>query len=67
MAGSAYIVLNFSRFKPALNWNRFLEGLRRGSNSLNSDSVSFNKMKYIHLSFLVLLFWFWKVPEIKFN
>ena len=33
------IVLNFSRFKPALNWNRFLTDLSRGSNSLNSDTV----------------------------
>ena len=32
------IVLNFSRFKPALNWNRFLADLSRGSNSLNSDT-----------------------------
>ena len=34
------IVFNFSRFKPALNWNRFLTDLSRGSNSLNSDTVS---------------------------
>ena len=33
------IVFNVSRFKPALNWNLFLADLRRGSNSLNSDSV----------------------------
>ena len=32
------IVLNFSRFKPALNWNRFLWDFRRGLNSLNSDT-----------------------------
>ena len=31
------IVFNFSRFKPLLNWNRFLTDLSRGSNSLNSD------------------------------
>ena len=35
---SLKIVLNFSRFKPVLNWNRFLAELRRGLNSLNSDS-----------------------------
>ena len=29
------IVLNFSRFKPALNRNRFWWDLRRGLNSLN--------------------------------
>ena len=34
---SLKIVFNVSRFKPALNWNRFLGDLRRGSNSLNSD------------------------------
>ena len=32
------IVINFSKFKPALNSNRFLENLSRGSNSLNSDT-----------------------------
>ena len=32
------ITLNFSRFKPALNWNRFFRVLRRCFNSLNSDS-----------------------------
>ena len=32
------LVFNVSRFKPALNWNRFLTDLRRGSNSLNSDT-----------------------------
>ena len=34
------IVFNVLRFKPVLNWNRFLADLRRGSKSLNSDSVS---------------------------
>ena len=29
---------NFSRLKPALNRNRFLADLSRGSNSLNSDT-----------------------------
>ena len=33
------MVFNVSRFKPALNLNRFLADLRLGSNSLNSDSV----------------------------
>ena len=37
------IVLNFSRFKPALNWNRFLGDLRRGIDSLNSDTGYFEK------------------------
>ena len=32
---SLKIVINFSRFKPALNWNRFLSDLSRGSNSSN--------------------------------
>jgi len=32
-------VSNVSRFKPALNSNRVLADLSRGSNSLNSDSV----------------------------
>jgi hypothetical protein len=33
------IVSNVSRFKPALNLNRVLAELSRGSNSLNSASV----------------------------
>ena len=33
------IVSNVSRFKPALNLNRILADLNRGSNSLNSNSV----------------------------
>ena len=32
------ILFNVSRFRPALKWNRFSADLRRGSNSLNSDS-----------------------------
>ena len=36
------IVFNFSRFKPALNWNRFLWDFRRGLNSLNSDTGLIN-------------------------
>ena len=36
------IVFIFSRFNPTLNWNWFLMDLRRGSNSLNSDSVPSN-------------------------
>ena len=36
--------LNFSRFKPALNWNRLLGDLRRGPNSLNS--VTDNNLYY---------------------
>ena len=32
------IVFIVSRFRPAPNWNRFLADLRRGLNSLNSDS-----------------------------
>jgi len=32
------IVSNVSRFKPALNLNRVLADLNRGSNSLNSIS-----------------------------
>ena len=39
--GSNMVGLNriVSRFKPALNGNRFLADLRRGSNSLNSETV----------------------------
>ena len=33
------ILFNFSRFKPALNWNWFLRDLRRDLNSLNSDKA----------------------------
>jgi len=36
--GSIKIVSNVSRFKPALNLNRVLADLNRGSNSLNSIS-----------------------------
>ena len=32
------IVSNVARFKPALNLNRILADLNRGSNSLNSNS-----------------------------
>ena len=35
---STWICINFSRFKSALHWNRFLWDLRRGLNSLNSDT-----------------------------
>ena len=35
------IVSNVSRFKPALNLNRVLADLNRGSNSLNSISGGF--------------------------
>ena len=42
------IVLNFSRFKPALNWNLFLGDLRRGLNSLNSDTEhSFEMLEFV--------------------
>ena len=37
------IVFNISRFKPMLNWKRFLADLRRGLNSLNSNSVLLDK------------------------
>ena len=40
------IVLQFSRFKPAFNWNRFLWDLRRGLNSLNSDTDYFTTLRY---------------------
>ena len=42
MVGPLKIVLNFSRFKPALNWNRFLGNLRRGLNLLNSGTGIFS-------------------------
>ena len=38
MVGTTKIALSFFRFKPAFNWNRFLGDLRRGLNSLNSDT-----------------------------
>ena len=38
---SNMVGFNFSRFKPALNRNRFLRDLRRGLNSLNSDTDYF--------------------------
>ena len=41
------IVLNFSRFYPPLNWNRFFADLSRGSNSLNSDT----KQQIWHINF----------------
>jgi len=34
------IASNVSRFKPALNLNRVLADLNRGSNSLNLNSIS---------------------------
>ena len=40
------IVLNVSRFKPALNWNRFLADMGHDSNSLNSDS---SKLRYFYI------------------
>ena len=42
---SLKIVFNVWRFQPALNWNRFLADLRRGSNSLNSDTELRFKIK----------------------
>ena len=44
---SLKIVLNVSRFKPALNLNRVLADLSRDLNSLNSasDLVSINRME----------------------
>ena len=38
MVGSTEIVSNVSRFKPAINLNRILADLNRGSSSLNSIS-----------------------------
>ena len=64
MIGSTKIVFNVSRFKPALSWNRFLADLRRGSNSLNSDSVSLKWMEKLpksvrFASFYIVLHRFW--------
>ena len=39
------IVFNVLRLKPALNWNRLLADLRRGSNSLNSEVSATDKWK----------------------
>ena len=47
------IVFNVLRFNPALNQNRYLADLRRGSNSLNSDSVKllfYNAFYFIRIS-----------------
>ena len=41
------IVLNFSRFKPAFNWNRVLADLSRGLNSLNSDTELIKLDKFL--------------------
>ena len=38
MVGSTSNCIQFSRFKPALNWNCFFGDLRHGLNSLNSDT-----------------------------
>ena len=46
------IVSNVSRFKPALNLNRGLADLNRGSNSLNSISglkISFQSEIHLNL------------------
>ena len=42
------IVSNVSRFKPALNLNRVLADLNRGSNSLNSISGRVSYLKSIY-------------------
>ena len=48
---SLKIVLNFSRFKPALNRNRFLGDLRSDLNSLNSDTGYLGiQRKKLHIS-----------------
>ena len=44
------IVFNFSRFKPALNLNRFFADLSHGSNSLNLDTGNFNFVTFSRLS-----------------
>ena len=40
MVGSTRNEFNVSRFKPALQWIRFLVDLRRGSNSIKTDYCS---------------------------
>ena len=47
------IVLHFLRFKPALNLNRFQADMRRGSNSLNSDTGSTTSMQFSFFSILI--------------
>ena len=54
---SLKIVIHFSRFKPALSLNRFLVDLRRGLNSLNSNTVHF-----LGGDKLMLDFWHHKNP-----
>ena len=51
------IVLNVSCFKPVLNRNRFLADLRRGSNSLNSDSGKLAKHFFCNKVFRVCCFY----------
>ena len=53
-------IYTVSRFMPALNWNRFLADLRRGSNSLNSDTGRKN-MRIIKFEFVAKTkFLLWK-------
>ena len=58
------IVLNVSKFKPALNWNRFLSDLRRGSNLLNSDS-GYLKSSSNSKNFVILLLFWIEILEMK--
>ena len=62
------ILFNISKFKPALNWNRFLADLRRGSNSLNSDHLPymqklflwvFINMDFFGISFFLMFVFLW--------
>ena len=48
------IVSNVSRFKPALNLNRVLADLNRGSNSLNSIS-GFLIMQILNVNIIIFL------------
>ena len=43
------IISNVSRFKPALNLNRILADLNRGSNSLDSISENINFLPFLLL------------------
>ena len=59
------IVSNVSRFKPALNLNRVLADLNRGSNSLNSisDLIIFRKLNF----YILKLYFFLGKPSVEYN
>ena len=59
------IVFNFSRFKPALNWNQFLSDLSCCSNSLSSDTFSFSVTTGYLVSMLFFICRSWRREDTK--